>query len=288
MINQYQAKYYAYELLKKANSDSTEKFGITLMDAQVELNPHQVEAALFAFKSPYSKGAILADEVGLGKTIEAGILLSQQWAENKKRILIICPSALRKQWVNELADKFYLKGEVIENKSFNAKYKEGIKNPFDDGKTIKICSYQYASKKAEFLQLTSWDLVVLDEAHYLRNVHKNPESTAANIKNAIKDYKKILLTATPLQNRLDELFGLVGFIDQEVFGDLKTFRKHYVNGEGNLKELKDKLKPVIHRTLRQDVREFVPYRERIPLTQKFIPTKEEKLLYNNVLEYLRG
>jgi superfamily II DNA/RNA helicase len=288
MITPYQAKYYAYELLKKANSDSTEKFGITLMDAQVELNPHQVEAALFAFKSPYSKGAILADEVGLGKTIEAGILLSQQWAENRKRILIICPSALRKQWVNELADKFYLKGEVIENKSFNAKYKEGIKNPFDDGKTIKICSYQYASRKAEFLQLTSWDLVVLDEAHYLRNVHKNPESIAANIKNAIKDYKKILLTATPLQNRLDELFGLVGFIDQEVFGDLKTFRKQYVNGEGNLKELKDKLKPIIHRTLRQDVREFVPYRERIPLTQKFIPTKEEKLLYNNVLEYLRG
>jgi superfamily II DNA/RNA helicase len=287
MITSYQAKYYAYELLKKANSDSTEKFGITLMDAQVELNPHQVEAALFAFKSPYSKGAILADEVGLGKTIEAGILLSQQWAENKKRILIICPSALRKQWVNELADKFYLKGEVIENKSFTAKYKEGVKNPFDDGKTIKICSYQYASRKADFIQLTSWDLVVLDEAHYLRNVHKNPNSTAAVIKNAIKDYKKILLTATPLQNRLEELFGLVGFIDQDVFGDIKTFRKHYVNGEGNLKELKTKLKTIIHRTLRQDVREFVPYRERIPLTQKFIPTKEEKQLYNNVLEYLR-
>jgi superfamily II DNA/RNA helicase len=287
MITSYQAKYYAYELLKKANSDSTEKFGITLMDAQVELNPHQVEAALFAFKSPYSKGAILADEVGLGKTIEAGILLSQQWAENKKRILIICPSALRKQWVNELSDKFYLKGEVIENKSFTAKYKEGVKNPFDDGKTIKICSYQYASRKADFIQLTSWDLVVLDEAHYLRNVHKNPDSTAAVIKNAIKDYKKILLTATPLQNRLDELFGLVGFIDQDVFGDIKTFRKHYVNGDGNLKDLKSKLKTIVHRTLRQDVREFVPYRERIPLTQRFIPTKEEKQLYNYVLEYLR-
>lgn len=287
MLIPHQAKYYAYELLKRANSDSSEKFGATLMDAQVELNPHQVEAALFAFKSPYSKGAILADEVGLGKTIEAGILLSQQWAENKKRILIICPSALRKQWVNELADKFYLKSEVLENKTFNAKYKDGIKNPFDDGKTIKICSYQFASKKAEMLQLTSWDLVVLDEAHYLRNVHKNPESIAARIKGAIKDYKKILLTATPLQNRLDELFGLVGFIDQQIFGDLKTFRKQYVNGDGNTLELKDKLKPLIHRTLRKDVREFVPYRERIPITQRFTPTKEEKQLYDNVLEYLR-
>ena len=114
MINSYQAKYYAYELSKKATSDSPEKFGATLMDAKVELNPHQIEAALFAFKSPYSKGIILADEVGLGKTIEAGILLSQKWAEGKRRILIICPSSLRKQWVNEMADKFYLKAEVLE------------------------------------------------------------------------------------------------------------------------------------------------------------------------------
>ncbi len=288
MITPYQAKYYAYELLKRASSDSSEKFGATLMDAQVELNPHQVEAALFAFKSPYSKGAILADEVGLGKTIEAGILLSQKWAENKKRILIICPSSLRKQWVNELADKFYLKSEVMESKNFNAKYKNGIKNPFDDGKTIKICSYQYASKKADFIQLTSWDLVVLDEAHYLRNVHKNPESIAAKIKNALKDYKKVLLTATPLQNRLDELYGLVGFVDEQIFGDIKTFKKQYVNGEGNLLELKNKLKSIIHRTLRQDVREFVPYRERVPITQKFVPTNDEQQLYNNVLDYLRN
>ncbi len=144
----------------------------------------------------------------------------------------------------------------------------------DDGKSIKICSYQFASKKAEFIQLTSWDLIVLDEAHYLRNVHKNTESIAARIKNAIKDYKKILLTATPLQNRLEELYGLVSFIDNNVFGDIKTFRKHYVNGEGNLEELKDKLKTIVHRTLRQDVREFVPYRERIPITQRFVPNDD--------------
>jgi len=288
MITPYQAKYYAFELLKRANSESSEKFGLSLMDAQVELNPHQVEAALFAFKSPFSKGAILADEVGLGKTIEAGILISQKWAEKQRRILIICPSSLRKQWVNELVDKFYLKSDVLESKSFNSKYNTGNTNPFDDGKNIKICSYQFAAKKAEFIQLTSWDLVVLDEAHYLRNVHKNPNSIAAKINNAIKDYKKVLLTATPLQNRLDELYGLVSFIDQDVFGDIKTFRKRYVNGDAHLSELKDSLKPYIHRTLRQDVREFVPYRERIPLTQKFIPTPEETKLYNEVLEYLRG
>jgi superfamily II DNA/RNA helicase len=128
----------------------------------------------------------------------------------------------------------------------------------------------------------------MDEAHYLRNVHKNPDSIASRIKNAIKDHKKVLLTATPLQNRLEELFGLVSIIDYVVFGDIKTFRKQYINGEGDLTELKEKLKPIVKRTLRQDVREFVPYRERIPITQQFIPTKEEKTLYNNVLEYLRS
>lgn len=288
LITPYQAKYFAYELLKRASSDSTEKFGAALLDAKVELNPHQVEAALFAFKSPFSKGAILADEVGLGKTIEAGILLSQQWAENKRRILIICPSSLRKQWFNELADKFYLNSEVIESKNFNAKYKSGVTNPFDDNSSIKICSYQYASKQAELIQLTSWDLVVMDEAHYLRNVHKNPDSIAARIKNATKDHKKVLLTATPLQNRLEELFGLVSIIDDGVFGDIKTFRKQYINGEGDLEELKEKLIPIVKRTLRQDVREFVPYRERIPITQQFVPTDQEKRLYESVLDYLRS
>jgi superfamily II DNA/RNA helicase len=289
MINSYQVKYYAYELSKRLTGDSPEKFGATLMDAKVELNPHQVEAALFAFKSPYSKGAILADEVGLGKTIEAGILLSQKWAEGCRRILIICPSSLRKQWLNELADKFYLKADVLDNLSFNKKAREGNKNPFDDRTTIKICSYQFARKKAEQIQLTSWDLVVLDEAHYLRNAYKFGNVTAHTIQQAIREYKKVLLTATPLQNRLDELFGLVSIIDPDVFGDIKSFRKNYIleSGEKDISGLKDRLKDIVHRTLRRDVKEFINYRERLPITQRFTPTHEEQDLYEKVLEYLR-
>lgn len=289
MINPYQAKYYAYELSKKLTGVTPEKFGATLMDAKVELNPHQVEAALFAFKSPYSKGAILADEVGLGKTIEAGILLSQKWAEGSRRILIICPSSLRKQWLNELADKFYLKADVLDNFSFNKSIKNGSKNPFDDGNTIKICGYQFARKKAQEIQLTSWDLVVLDEAHYLRNAYKFGNLTAQTIQQAIRDYKKVLLTATPLQNRLDELFGLVSFIDPDIFGDIKTFRRNYVleSGNGDIEELKERLKDIVHRTLRKDVKEFINYRDRIPITQQFTPTAAEQDLYEKVLEYLR-
>lgn len=77
-LTDYHAKYFAYELTRRYASDSVEKLAAALADAQVDLNPHQVEAALFAFRSPFSRGAILADEVGLGKTIEAGLLISQK------------------------------------------------------------------------------------------------------------------------------------------------------------------------------------------------------------------
>ncbi|WP_223583091.1 SNF2-related protein [Sphingobacterium sp. GVS05A] len=289
IINSYQAKYFAFELSKKAAADSPEKFGATLMDAKLELNPHQVEAALFAFKSPYSKGAILADEVGLGKTIEAGILLSQKWAEGKRKILIICPSSLRKQWANEMEDKFQIKSEIIDNISYNKKSNAGIKNPFDNESTIKICSYQFARKRAGEIQLTSWDLVVLDEAHYLRNAYKYGNITAKTIQNAIREFKKVLLTATPLQNRLDELFGLVSFIDPEIFGDIKSFRQNYIleSGSKDVEGLKERLSDIVHRTLRKDVKEFINYRERIPITQQFTPMPEEQELYEKVLNYLR-
>ncbi|EBU8360505.1 DEAD/DEAH box helicase, partial [Salmonella enterica subsp. enterica serovar Typhimurium] len=111
-ITEYHAKYFAHELSKRGSPTSIEKLAGTLMDARVDLNPHQVEAALFAFKSPLSNGAILADEVGLGKTIEAGLVLSQKWAEGKKRMLIVVPASLRKQWSQELAEKFFLPSQI--------------------------------------------------------------------------------------------------------------------------------------------------------------------------------
>ena len=131
MSTAYHAKYFAYELTKRCASDSMEKLAASLADAQVDLNPHQVEAALFAFRSPLSKGAILADEVGLGKTIEAGILLSQRWAERKRKILIIVPASLRKQWHQELSDKFFLPSVILETKTFKEQIREGNLNPFN-------------------------------------------------------------------------------------------------------------------------------------------------------------
>ncbi len=94
----HQLAYFAHQLTRRAASNSMDRMAGALLDAQVDLNPHQIDAALFATSNPLSKGAILADEVGLGKTIEAGLLIAQKWAERKRRILVITPANLRKQW----------------------------------------------------------------------------------------------------------------------------------------------------------------------------------------------
>jgi SNF2 family DNA or RNA helicase len=147
MITDYHAKYYAYELTKRSPSDCLEKLTGAVASAQVNLNPHQVDAALFAFQSPLSQGALLADEVGLGKTIEAGLVISQRWAERKKRILLITPANLRKQWQQELSGKFFLPCTILESRNYNQIVKAGRYRPFESDDAIVICSYQFARSK---------------------------------------------------------------------------------------------------------------------------------------------
>ncbi|HTN07153.1 SNF2-related protein [Agriterribacter sp.] len=290
-LTPYHAKYFAYELTKRSSSDSMQKLAATLVDAQVDLNPHQVEAALFAFRSPLSKGAILADEVGLGKTIEAGLVISQKWAECKRKILIITPANLRKQWSQELQDKFFLPSFILEAKLFNDYIKKGNLNPFDHHEII-ICSYQFARTKEAYVKLINWDLAVVDEAHRLRNVYKTNNKIARSIKSSLEEAPKILLTATPLQNSLLELYGLVSIIDDYAFGDLKSFKAQYSRVTSTadadaFTELKERLKPVCKRTLRRQVLEYIRYTNRIALVEEFYPTEEEQRLYDLVSNYLQ-
>lgn len=291
-LTDYHAKYFAFELTKKVASDSIEKLASALVDAQVDLNPHQVEAALFAFKSPLSKGAILADEVGLGKTIEAGLVLSQKWAERKRKIIIIAPANLRKQWSQELKDKFFLDSEILETKFFNAEINRGNLNPFDQVNKVVICSYQFAKTKAPYLRHILWDLVVIDEAHRLRNVYKPGNVTAKALKDTLEPFPKILLTATPLQNSLQELFGLVSIIDDHLFGDLKSFKAQYGRVEQNgdelgFHQLKERIRPITQRTLRRQVLEYIQFTPRKAFVFEFYPSESEHQLYNLVSAYLQ-
>lgn len=287
-LTAYHAKYLAYELTRKYSANDLGKFTASLQDAKVDLNPHQVEAALFAFKSPLSRGAILADEVGLGKTIEAGIILSQKWAERKRKLLIICPANLRKQWNQELTDKFYLPSVILESKNFNQFIKEGSLNPFEQ-KEIVICSYQFARSKEDNLRRVNWELVIIDEAHRLRNVYKTSNKIGRSIKDSLEKRHKILLTATPLQNSLLELYGLVSIIDDYAFGDLKSFKVQYsrLADQVNFESLRNRLAPLCKRTLRSEVMEYINYTKRIAICEKFTPYDDEQELYRLVSDYLQ-
>lgn len=288
-LTDYHSKFFAYELTKRYSSDNQEKLAGAVASAQVDLNPHQVDAALFAFHSPLSKGALLADEVGLGKTIEAGLVISQMWAERKRHILVITPSNLRKQWHQELSEKFFLPCAILETRSYNQAIKTGDFRPFEIKDTVVICSYQFARNKAADVHALPWDLVVIDEAHRLRNVYKPSNVIANTLKNALAPNRKLLLTATPLQNSLLELFGLVSFIDEHTFGDLKSFREQFanLNQQQVFQTLKERLKPISHRTLRRQVTAYIPFTKRLPLVQEFTPEESEDRLYDLVSEYLR-
>ena len=227
---------------------------------------------------------ILADEVGLGKTIEAGLIVSQYWAMGKKKIIIVCPASLRKQWAAELYEKFGLENEIIDGKNYNDYLNRGI-SPFGLKKII-ITSYSFAARHADAIRERMFDLAVIDEAHKLRNVYKKNNKVAQAVAAALSDSKKLLLTATPFQNSLMELYGLTSIIDENIFGDPKAFRAQYQSG-ADLRILHDRLKPYYVRTLRNDVKEYINYTKRLPMTQKFTATELETKLYEDVSEFLR-
>ena len=286
-----QATFFAHRLTLEGTGEDA--MAQSLSTARVDMNPHQVDAALFALASPLSKGVLLADEVGLGKTIEASLVIAQRWAERRRRILLIVPASLRKQWSQELYDKFSLPSVIVESKTYKEARKAGVARPFDQKDKIVITSYEFAALKDSEIARGGWDLVIFDEAHRLRNVYRKDGSTRAKrLRDATKPFFKVLLTATPLQNSLMELYGLVSVVDDRHFGDEASFRTQYVAGPGaknGLMFLRKRLEPICKRTLRRQVQQagLIRYTERRSLTVQFDPSPEEFRLYTGVSDYLQ-
>ncbi len=284
MITDYHANYYAHELTRTGGK-GVDRLGRALFDACVDLNPHQIEAALFALRSPLSKGCLLADEVGLGKTIEAGLVMCQSWAENQRKILVICPASLRKQWAVELEEKFNLATQILDAKTYKDVLKSGNPTPFDNQKIV-ICSMHFVASKSMDIRAIPWHFVIIDEAHKLRNAYRESNRIGQAVRQATLDRKKLLLTATPLQNSLLELYGLSTLIDENIFGDLASFRTQYINYGGDVSGLRDRLQGFCWRTLRSQVTEYVSYTERRLITRPFKPTEQEHKLYETISKYL--
>jgi SNF2 family DNA or RNA helicase len=285
MLTAFHAKYFAHELTRQRPSADIDRLSMSLFDASVDLNPHQIEAAMFALKSPLSKGVILADEVGLGKTIEAGLVLCQYWAERKRRLLVVCPASLRKQWSLELEEKFNLPTIILDAPTYKQLHTDGVPQPFFTGRVV-VTSIHFASSAQGEVRSIPWDLVVIDEAHKLRNAYRASNRMGQRLRDALEDRRKLLLTATPLQNSLLELYGLSTVIDSRIFGEVASFRSQYMNQDADLEELRARLQYFCKRTLRKQVVEYIQYTERRALTAPFRPGDEEQRLYDAVSRFL--
>lgn len=256
-----------------------------LLNTEIEINPHQINAFCAAIEALKTGGIVLADEVGLGKTIEAGLVIKYVLDSGAKKILIAVPATLRKQWEIELDEKFNLKATILDRLTVEKDYYEMRSWMEKDDVRIILTSYDYASKFMKRFPFVKWDFLVVDEAHNLRNVFHGTKR-AKNLYEISKGIPKILLTATPLQNSLSDLHGLISFIDPRIFGPEKAFNKRFVEGQ-DYTELKRELLPVLYRTLRKDVAKYMDFKRRTCITVDFHLTEEETELYDLVNDFLK-
>ena len=254
-------------------------------ESHIDPNPHQVNAFCAAIDAMKTGGMVLADEVGLGKTIEAGLVLRYMLESGAKKILIVLPAPLRKQWELELNDKFDLKSVILDRLTLEHDAEDWHEKLTDKQSIqIVITSYDYSSKLMKRFPDVKWDFLIIDEAHNLRNL--NGTKRAKRLYKLSAGIPKILLTATPLQNSLLDLYGLISFIDPKIFGPEQVFRQRYIKNE-NYDDLKRKLAPVLYRTLRKDVADYMHFAKRICKTVDFELSQDEIKLYEQVNQFLK-
>lgn len=257
-----------------------------LLNTNIEVNPHQINAFCAAIQALKTGGIVLADEVGLGKTIEAGLTLKYVLNSGAKRVLIVLPATLRKQWEVELEEKFNIQATILDRYTVESNlsfWKSSLEKR--DKIRIIITSYDYSSKLMQRLPNIKWDFIIIDEAHNLRNVFHGAKR-AKRLYEFTKGIPKILLTATPLQNSLSDLHGLISYIDPRILGSEKVFNKKFIEGQ-DYAELKRELVPVLYRTLRRDVRKYIDFKNRECRTIDFALSPDEVELYMMVNSFLK-
>ena len=254
-------------------------------ESHIDPNPHQINAFCAAIDAMKTGGMVLADEVGLGKTIEAGLVLRYMLESGAKKVLIALPASLRKQWELELEDKFDLSSVILDRLTVEHDAKNWHRKLADrQGVMIVITSYDYSSKLMKRFPDVKWDFLIIDEAHNLRNL--NNTKRAKRLYALSGGIPKILLTATPLQNSLMDLYGLISFIDPRIFGSEQVFRQRYIK-EKDYDDLKRELAPVLYRTLRKDVADYMHFVKRICRTVDFELSPDEIELYERVNLFLK-
>ena len=297
-LHAFNRRLLAEDLVRVRRPDDRERYAASQRQARIDPNPHQIDAVIFALRRLQEGGCILADEVGLGKTIEAGLVIAQRRAEGDQRILLIVPKSLIGQWQNELLDLF------------------GIQTREDPagflGPGVYLVGREFAGSErgsAPLAAAPQFDLVVIDEAHEIfAGLHKRydrdgiyeEDSDAARMAHRVRNFLRqspvLLLTATPIQNSLAELWGLVQYVEPTgtLLGDISTFRRVFCSEDdrtlvpGQEHELQRRLSRVLQRTLRRQAQEFLdrPFTQRRCRLYEYAMSADERALYDDVTEYL--
>ncbi len=239
--------------------------------------PHQLQAALSALRRMRGR-AILADEVGLGKTIEAGLVLSELRLRGlADRALVVVPAGLVEQWQEELDRKFGLPTTVATGGSW-------VSCP---DRPVVVASLAAARRDPLRTALTdrSWDLVVVDEAHRV----KNPRSASGRLARALRARYLLLLTATPVENRLDELFELISLVAPGLLGTPAQFRARHGGGDGEPRDiagLQARTREVMVRHRRSEVAVQLP--QRLAETVRVAAAEQEQSLYDDIMARVRA
>ena len=273
----------AFDLLSKIKKSKLSVTSSIKSNKKIELYDHQIYAAV-KVKNEFGGSAILADEVGLGKTIEAGIILKEFLISGlAKSVLILVPPSIMYQWQDELQSKFDL--NFVKQRDDRR-----FKDPASHELLIMSHSSAVSPIQANLLKKRDWDMIIVDEAHSM----KNSETHKHKLLKELPRKFTLFLTATPIENNLGELYNLVELIKPGTFGTLNEFKNRYTDDPQmrsiNLffkDELQQILSKIIIRTTRQQVKKYIDFPDRIPHTKILKPTDDERELYDKITKIIQ-
>lgn len=277
--------YYKARLLEQL--PEAEQFIPVFASSGIEIYPFQIAAASFALRSPYQKGAVLCDEAGMGKSHEAMLVINQKWLEGCSRILLVIPNAdLLHQWT-EMLERFYTVPYVVLTscKEWLAHSTPDHPNAFIQD-AIVITTYDFAADNEEAAKVVNWDLTVFEEANALSPVYQEDNKQAKALKRIAGDSFKLLLTGTPIEKNIMDLYGLIWFIDETLLPGEKEFLARYLRRPENYPELSEQVSRYCFRTLRSQAKHYAKVTERVLLTVEYTPGKAERQLYELLYAYI--
>lgn len=279
--------FHAYYQARQLEQLSQEQFVPVFASSDIQIYPFQIAAASFALRSPYQKGAVLCDEAGMGKSHEAMLVINQKWLEGCSRILLVIPNVdLLQQWT-EMLERFYTVPYVVltNRDQWRQNTSPDTPNAFIQDALV-ITTYDFAADNEDAAKVVNWDLAVFEEANALTGVYQEGNKQAKALKRIAGESFKLLLTGTPIEKNIMDLYGLIWFIDETLLPGEREFLARYLRRPENYPELSSQVSRYCFRTLRSQAKRYAKVPERVLMTVEYTPSSQERKLYELLNAYI--